>query len=213
MMWRFKHLSIMIIDIKPGETMKKTKPNHKKEATHERIVLAASKAIRRNGYDGASVADIMKEAGLTHGGFYAHFPSREAMLVEAASKAGTDVLAVLADSVSSVPPQESLTKLLETYLSPSHINSCETGCVIGALGSETSRQSDDIRHVITQRVKEMVDLVARQTDDWGKPEAHERALSIVATMIGTLTIARAVDDPKLADAIVKASLKSLLENK
>src|SRR5205814_6246780 len=75
-----------------------------KEATHERIVEAAARAIRRTGYDGTGVADIMKEAGLTHGGFYAHFASREAMLAEAADRAGSDSVALMGRIAAAVPP-------------------------------------------------------------------------------------------------------------
>src|SRR2546421_11104977 len=74
-----------------------------KEASHERIVSVAARAIRRSGYDGTGVADIMKEAGLTHGAFYAHFPSREAMLAEAASRACAEAAGAVADGVGSVP--------------------------------------------------------------------------------------------------------------
>src|SRR5437762_13885168 len=78
----------------------------RKEFTHERIVEAAARAIRRSGYDGTSVADIMKEAGLTHGGFYAHFASREAMLAEAADRAGAEAVAAAARVAATAPPED-----------------------------------------------------------------------------------------------------------
>src|SRR5437868_11080869 len=86
-----------------------------KEASHERIVSAAARAIRRSGYDGTGVADIMKEAGLTHGAFYAHFASREAMLAEAASRACAETAAAAADVAASVPPGKALEAMLRTY--------------------------------------------------------------------------------------------------
>src|SRR5687768_14475817 len=89
-----------------------------KEASHERIVSAAARAIRRSGYDGTGVADIMKEAGLTHGAFYAHFASREAMLAEAASRACAESAAAAANVVASVSSEEALASMLRTYLSP-----------------------------------------------------------------------------------------------
>src|SRR5437763_15613144 len=88
-----------------------------KQATHERIVEVAARAIRRSGYGGTGVADIMKEAGLTHGGFYAHFASREAMLAEAAERAGADSAAVAARIVAAVPPEQALQSVLRAYLS------------------------------------------------------------------------------------------------
>lgn len=180
-----------------------------KEASHERIVDAASRAIRRSGYDGTGVADIMKEAGLTHGAFYAHFASREAMLAEAADRAGAESNAFAASVVAAVPPDQALQALMQVYLSKEHLESIETGCPISALGSEMPRQSPEVRSAATRRIKEMIDLIARQFPDWGQPGAHERALVTVATMVGTLTLARAVNDPVLSDALCRATLKSL----
>lgn len=181
-----------------------------KEASHERIVDAAAKAIRRSGYGGTGVADIMKEAGLTHGAFYAHFESREAMLAEAADRAGAESNALAARIVASAKPEEALQALMQVYLSKEHLASIETGCPISALGSEMPRQSPEVRLAATRRIKEMIDLVARQFPDWGQPSAHERALVTVATMVGTLTLARAVNDPALSDAFCKATLQSLV---
>lgn len=181
-----------------------------KEASHERIVDAAARAIRRSGYDGTGVADIMKEAGLTHGAFYAHFASREAMLAEAADRAGAESNALAARVIAAVPPEQSLQALIQVYLSKEHLAGIETGCPISALGSEMPRQSPEVRRAATLRIKEMVDLVARQFPDWGQPGAHERALVTVATMVGTLMLARAVDDAALSDALCSATLKSLV---
>jgi AcrR family transcriptional regulator len=178
-----------------------------KEATHERIVETAARAIRRSGYGGTAVADIMKGAGLTHGGFYAHFASREAMLAEAADRAGAEAVAASASIAAQAPPDQALQALLQAYLSTEHIEGVETGCPIAALGSEMPRQAPEVRRAATRRIKEMIDLIARQSLDWGQPGAHERALVTVATAVGTLLMARAVDDPKLSEAFRKATLE------
>lgn len=180
-----------------------------KEASHERIVQVAARAIRRSGYNGTGVADIMKEAGLTHGAFYAHFESREAMLAEAADRAGAESNAFAASVVAAVPPEQALQALMQVYLSKEHLAGIETGCPVSALGSEMPRQSPEVRRAATRRIKEMIDLVARQSPDWGQPGAHERALVTVATMVGTLMLARAVDDPALSDSLCSAALKSM----
>ena len=180
-----------------------------KEASHERIVSAAARAIRRSGYDGTGVADVMKDAGLTHGGFYAHFPSREAMLAEAADRAGAEAVAASARVVAAAPPPQALRSLLQAYLSKAHVQNAETGCPVVALGSEMPRQAPEVRRAATRRIKEMIDLVARQSPDWGQPGAHERALATVATMVGALLLARAVDDARLSDALRKAALEHL----
>ncbi|WP_310372859.1 TetR/AcrR family transcriptional regulator [Rhodoferax ferrireducens] len=189
---------------------KQTARTTAKEASHERIVSAAARAIRRSGYDGTGVADIMKEAGLTHGAFYAHFASREAMLAEAADRACAESAAVATGVVANVPPEQALASMLHAYLSPEHLQQVELGCPLAALGSETPRQAPEVRRVTTRHIKAMVDLAARQSPDWGQPAAHERALVTVATMVGTLLLARAVDEPALSDSLCAAALKHLL---
>ena len=179
----------------------------RKEATHERIVEVAARAIRRSGYNGTGVADIMKEAGLTHGGFYAHFESREAMLAEAADRAGAEAAAVSERIAATVPPEQVLQAMMRVYLSKEHADGIEMGCPIAALASEIPRQSPMVRRVVTRRIKEAIDMIARQSPDWGQPEAHERALVIMAAMVGSLALSRAVDDPKLSDALREATLK------
>jgi len=189
--------------------MRKTPTNARaaaKEESHERIVRAAARAIRRSGYDGTGVADIMKEAGLTHGAFYAHFASREAMLAEAADRAGAESNAFAASVIAAAPPEQSLQALMRAYLSEEHLAAIETGCPVSALGSEMPRQAPEVRRAATRRIKEMIDMVARQSPDWGQPAAHERALVTVAAMVGTLMMARAVDDPTLSESLRHAVL-------
>ena len=181
----------------------------RKAASHERIVEAAARAIRRSGYVGAGVADIMKEAGLTHGGFYAHFDSREAMLAEAADRAGAESVAALEHLLASVPPKDAFRTLLRAYLSRAHVERAETGCPVAALGSEMPRQTPEVRRAATRRIKEMIDLVGRHSPNWGQPGGHEHALATTATMVGALVLARAVDEPKLSGSVLEAALKSL----
>jgi len=188
--------------------MRRTTPS-RKEITHQRIVKAAARAIRRSGYGGTGVADIMKDAGMTHGGFYAHFASRDDMLAEAVDCAGAEGIAALARIAADAPPQQALQALLRAYLSKAHVESAETGCPVVALGSEMPRQAPEVRRAATCRIKELIDLVARQSPDWGQPGAHEHALVTVATMVGALLLARAVDDPRLSDALREAALKHL----
>jgi TetR/AcrR family transcriptional repressor of nem operon len=192
--------------------MRNTPPNARaaaKDATHERIVSVASRAIRRSGYDGTGVADIMKEAGLTHGAFYSHFESREAMLAEAAGKACAESAAGVADVAASAPPGMALKTMLAAYLSREHVEQLEAGCPLAALGSETSRQSPEVRQLTTRHIKAMIDLLARQSKDWGQQGAHDRALVTLSMMVGAVMLARAVDEPRLSDSLREAALKHL----
>jgi TetR/AcrR family transcriptional regulator, transcriptional repressor for nem operon len=192
--------------------MRKDKPHARaaaKEASHERIVSVAARAIRRSGYAGTGVADIMKEAGLTHGAFYAHFPSREAMLAEAATRACAESAGATEAAVARVPADQAMATILRGYLSRQHLESVESGCPLAALGCETVRQAPEVRRATTQHIKKMIDLFARQSPDWGQPAAHERALLTMSALVGTLILARAVDDPALSDSLREAALKYL----
>lgn len=180
-----------------------------KEETHDRIVSVAARAIRRSGYDGTGVADIMKEAGLTHGAFYAHFDSREAMLAEAAGRACAESAATAARLTADAAPGRALASFLGAYLSKEHVEAVEHGCPLAALGSETARQGPVVRRIATRHIKETIDQVARQSPDWGQPGAHERAMVTVATMVGALLLARAVDEPALSDGLREAALAHL----
>lgn len=179
---------------------------NRKEETHERIVEVAARAIRRTGYSGTGVADIMKEAGLTHGGFYAHFDSRDALLAEAGDRAGAESVALAARVAAAAPAGLALKAMMQAYLSPEHIAAIETGCPVSALGSEMPRQAPEVRRAATVHIKEMIDLFARQLPDWGQPQAHEQAMALVCGLIGTTMVARAVDDPKLSQALCAAAL-------
>jgi len=119
----------------------------RKELSHARIVEVAAKAIRRAGYRGVGVADIMKEAGLTHGGFYAHFESRDSLLVEAMARAGQDNIDSLTEVIERRMDKGAtrFQALIETYLHEAHLERTEYGCVIAALASEMTRQEDAVR--------------------------------------------------------------------
>jgi len=186
--------------------MQAQKAGSKKEQTRERILRAAARAIRKHGYEGVGVADVMKEAGLTHGGFYAHFASRDALLAQAAEQAGLESLENLSRAVDRARPGEELMALVDSYLSDRHVEAPEQGlgCALAAAGSEVPRQNDAVRRAVSRRLKELIGLVERQFPDWGRNAAHEKAMAIVASMVGALLLARAVGDAQLSRKIRKA---------
>ena len=181
------------------------RPPTKKQETHDRIVRTAATAIRKHGFHGISVADLMEQAGLTHGGFYAHFASRDAMLAEALDEAANESLNRLAKVADEAEPEDALETTVDYYLSDRHVDAPEHGCTLAALGSEARRQSPDVRRVMTRRVREMADLIERQMSGWGTTNRHEDALAVMSTMVGALLIARAVDDPQLSKDIRAAA--------
>jgi TetR/AcrR family transcriptional regulator, transcriptional repressor for nem operon len=131
------------------------------------------------------------------------------VLSGAADRAGAEGRTVLARVAAAAPPKRALEAMLRAYLSKEHVEGVETGCAVAALGSEMPRQAPKVRRAATRRIKEMIDLVARQSPDWGQPGAHEHALVTVATAVGALVLARAVDDPKLSHAVRQAALNHL----
>jgi TetR/AcrR family transcriptional repressor of nem operon len=180
-------------------------PSPKKQETHDRIVRTAAVAIRKHGFQGISIADLMEEAGLTHGGFYAHFESRDAMLAEALDEAASESLDRLSKAADGAKPEAALDATLDFYLSDRHVDAPERGCTLAALGSETARQSPEVRRVATRRTREMADLIERQMPGWGKSDRHEDALGVLRTLVGGVLLSRAVDDPQLSKQIRSAA--------
>ena len=181
-----------------------TQPD-RKALTHARIVETAARAIRRGGYQGVGVADIMKEAGLTHGGFYAHFPSRTALLVEAAEAAGAQGAARLREAADKAEPHQKLQAILDMYLGDAHVNAQEHGCPIAALGSEVPRQAPEVRAAATRSIEAMAALLASQL----QADQQHAAFGAMSCMLGALVLARAVDDPQLS-ADVRAGAQEFI---
>ncbi|MCX8497081.1 MAG: TetR/AcrR family transcriptional regulator [Akkermansiaceae bacterium] len=161
----------------------------RKEQSHERIVEVAARAIRRAGYRGVGVADIMKEAGLTHGGFYAHFASREALLVEAMQEASRGNQAELSEAMARrmVKGHSRFSALVWAYLHDSHLIRTENGCVVAALSSEMTRQGDVVHQEARRRVTYLVEFVRSSLPQGVDPEQAE---VVTATMVGALQLAR-----------------------
>ncbi|GAC1625021.1 MAG: TetR/AcrR family transcriptional regulator [Nevskia sp.] len=184
----------------------------KKDLTHDSIVETAACAFRQHGVAGIGVADLMKQAGLTHGGFYAHFPSKNALIAEAADRAATESIEHLARTIERREAgQDPLRLLLNTYLSDRHRRSPERGCLLAALGSDLQRESPEVRRVATEQIKALVALLRRQLPEATSAAARERALATLAGMVGAMIVARAVDEPAFAQAMLKATRRSLAE--
>ena len=187
--------------------MSTAKTISKKEQTRERIVRAAARAIRKHGYEGVGVADVMKDAGLTHGGFYAHFASREDLLAAAAEQTAVESAQAFATALAKARPGEEFFALVDTYLADHHVTAAEQGlgCAIAAAGSEVPRQCPEVRRAVSRRIKDLIGLIERQLPDWGTKAAHKKAMGVVSTLVGALMLARAVDDAQFSKAIRKAA--------
>src|SRR6478609_3441992 len=162
---------------------------HKQE-THARIVKKASVRLREKGAHGIGVADLMKEAGLTHGGFYAHFDSREALVMEAFAYAmdrSTERWRKLAEQT---PPDKRLATIVNAYLTPVHRDDPGHGCAVPALGAEIARETPKTRKAFAAKLEQMIEMLAAQMPGRPPKASRKRAMATLATMIGTLVLSR-----------------------
>jgi TetR/AcrR family transcriptional repressor of nem operon len=187
-----------------------TSPPGKKQLTHERIVDTAARAIRRGGFHGVGVADIMKEAGLTHGGFYAHFESRDALVCEALERAGRDSAARLAKSALQRRARggSAFQAFVERYLSDAHLSALESGCPVAALASEMPRQSPEVSGAAAQRVRSLVAAVRDVLPEGARPDS---AGAVAAQLVGALQLARALGDNAEGKALLAATRRALVD--
>lgn len=184
--------------------------DHKQE-THARIVKKASVRLREKGAHGIGVADLMKEAGLTHGGFYAHFDSREALVIEAfgyAMDRGNERWRKL---VEDMPPERRLAIIADSYLTRAHRDDPGHGCAVPALGAEIARESPKTRKAFAARLERMIDMLADQIPDTPRKAARKQAMATLATMIGTLVLSRIAGSGEFSDDILDAGREAVLE--
>jgi TetR/AcrR family transcriptional repressor of nem operon len=175
----------------------------------ERIIEVAAKLFRERGFDGIGVADLMKSAGLTHGGFYGHFASKEDLMAQACARAMEDSLEVLQQAAQQ-GGKNAFSSVVSAYLTRAHRDQPSEGCVLAALGAEAARGGSPVRGVFTQGVRSMVDALKRVTSGKSKRLKRERALATVAGMVGALVLARAVDDAELSDEVLQSTLTSIV---
>jgi TetR/AcrR family transcriptional regulator, transcriptional repressor for nem operon len=183
---------------------------HKLE-THARIVKKASVRLREKGAHGVGVADLMKEAGLTHGGFYAHFDSREALVIEAFADAmdrSTERWRKLAEQT---PPDKRLATIVATYLTPLHRDDPGHGCAVPTLGAEIARESPKTRRAFAAKLEQMIDMLAAQIPELPRKAARKRAMAVIATMMGTLVLARVAGTGDFSDEILGAGRDAVLD--
>jgi TetR/AcrR family transcriptional regulator, transcriptional repressor for nem operon len=182
---------------------------HKQE-THARIVRKASVRLREKGAHGVGVADLMKEAGLTHGGFYAHFDSRDALVIEAFAYAMDRSLEHWRKLAADTSPEKRLAMIVETYLSPTHRDDPGHGCAITSLGAEIARESPKTRRAFAGKMEQLIDLIADQIHDVPRKAARKQATSVLATMMGTLVLSRIAGSGEFSDEVLLAGRDAAL---
>jgi TetR/AcrR family transcriptional repressor of nem operon len=185
------------------------KVSKEKMAEHrEQILAAAANRFREHGFDGISVADLMREVGLTHGGFYGHFSSKEELVALASLRAMSETVAKY-QKVIDEATGDPLEAVAKHYLSLRHHDHPETGCVLAALGSELARQPASIRDAVTEGEQEFLTLLARIVPGRTKAARKKAAIAALATMIGGIILARTVSDSELRQTILEAVAASI----
>jgi TetR/AcrR family transcriptional regulator, transcriptional repressor for nem operon len=173
-----------------------------KARTHKRIVTIASKRFREKGLAGFGIAELMKEAGLTVGGFYKHFDSRDDLVAEAISSAFGDWQR-RAEAAKSGGPPVSFAKLIDDYLSDAHRKSPGTGCAFSALAPEIARSDKRTRAVTSQQVQNDLESIIELLPGKDKRAARSRAILTFSALVGAMALARAVSDEALSREILK----------
>ena len=175
----------------------------------DRIIDAAGALFRAKGFDGVGVADIMKAADLTHGGFYGHFTSKDDLVAQASKRAmahaATNWERVVADA-----PGAPFAALLKHYLSERHRDDPGKGCVFAALAADASRSGKIVRTAFAEGLEPLIDILADAIPERSKTVRRRKAVAAMAALVGTLTLARATEGTPLSDEILESARRELL---
>jgi TetR/AcrR family transcriptional regulator, transcriptional repressor for nem operon len=180
------------------------KVSKEKMAEHrEKILASAAQRFRERGFDGIGVSELMKEVGLTHGGFYGHFASKEELVALASSRAMDDSRARWQKIFDSAPDNP-LSALMDYFVSARHCSLPGSGCLVAAVGSEVGRQPESVRDAVTAGLRKTFDLLGRVVSARTKEARRRKAITTYASMVGAVVLARAVNDAALSQEILEA---------
>jgi len=168
----------------------------------ERIIAAAAQAFRERGFDGIGVAELMRSVGLTHGGFYGHFASKEELMALACRRAVGDMLAEWSARTEAAPGDAAAT-IAAPYLTAGHRDAPGGGCLMAALGPETARAAAPVREAVTECLDDVLHTIADQMPGDAMSERRRQAIRLFASLVGAMVVARAIDDPALSDEILE----------
>jgi TetR/AcrR family transcriptional regulator, transcriptional repressor for nem operon len=175
----------------------------------ERIIDAAGALFRQKGFEGIGLADIMKAADLTHGGFYGHFTSKDDLVAQASGRAMTRAAANWS-KITAAAPNDPYAALLTHYLSPRHRDDPSHGCAFAALSGDAARCGKPVRTAFSKGLEPLIEVVAKAVPGRSKAVRRRKAVAGVAELVGALILARAVDNPALSNEILAAARHELL---
>jgi TetR/AcrR family transcriptional repressor of nem operon len=179
-----------------------------KDASHKRIVKAAAAQIRRDGVDAVRVSELMREAGLTHGGFYRHFGSREDLIDEAIDAALTDG-SRQTETAESLDPSAELAQIIDGYVSKAHRDNPQVGCAVAALPADVLRCGSRARHAYSRQVRRYIDRLVGLIRQAEPDSKRDEAILTLSALVGAVAMARAVDDAELSDEILTRTANAL----
>jgi TetR/AcrR family transcriptional regulator, transcriptional repressor for nem operon len=180
-----------------------------KQRTRAKVLKEAARAIRSEGPHRVGVAEVMAKAGLTHGGFYAHFNSKDDLVAAAIAQMFDEALAAFAHVTANKAPAAALVAYVDFYLSPRHRDAQATGCPLPALAADLPRLDRTARAGFTLGAERLSSALARLIADLGQPDAASLASSVLAEMVGAVSLARAISDPRRSNDVLKLSRDSL----
>ena len=169
-----------------------------KAKTHERVLKKAAEQMRRRGVQGTGIASLMGKVGLTHGGFYAHFPDKNALIAEATGPMLEEVVAGALAAAEAAPEGKKVRAIVNTYLSTQH-RDCPQACPVAGLAGEMARQSERVRNAYIRAIEDHLKLIARFFPGMSERERRDRARLLMSGMAGTLMIAKVITDRKASD--------------
>jgi TetR/AcrR family transcriptional repressor of nem operon len=170
----------------------------------EQTIETAARLLRKHGFDGIGVADIMKEAGLTHGGFYRNFSSKDDLAVKACERAIADTIALLKDRLAQ-QPQDPFRTLIESYVSPAHRGDPGSGCILPALAADAARRSDPaLRAIFTTAIQYYLEQIAELSSASSSAAGGRHPAAILSEMVGAVILSRVITDTSLAESLIAA---------
>ena len=178
-------------------------------ANRDRIIDAAASLFRAKGFGGIGVADIMKAAALTHGGFYGHFACKDDLVAQASRRTMARAAVNWARAVAEAPDQP-YAALLRRYLTPRHRDDPGRGCAFASLSADAARSGKEVRGAFAEGLEPLIDILAQAVPGRSKAARRRKAVATMAGLVGALSLARAVGDRALSDEILEAVQQELL---
>jgi len=180
------------------------------EENRQNVINVASRLFRERGFDGIGLKDLMEGAGLTQGGFYKQFASKEDLAAQASRRALESASERWSTAIAK-NPDDPLGAVIAFYLSTGHREEKMDGCPVVALGSDAARQGREVKAAFEAGIKEYLQILGRLIAEIDSEDASRKAMAVLSTMVGALTLSRAINDPDLARAILDAAVQEVRE--